>query len=175
MDLPENMQYVIFPTAWGFFGMAGHRHGLCRTCLPLRDRQRVVRHLLHGLQAPQQDPSLLVRVQRQVVAYFEGRKVEFGSDIPLSPEAIHGFALQVLEACRGVGFGHTVTYGDLAAMVGSPGAARAAGSALARNPIPLLIPCHRVIRGNGGLGGFSAPGGLALKQRLLDHELRTGA
>jgi len=166
------MQYVVFPTAWGFFGMAGLRHCVCRTCLPLPDRQGVVRHLLHGLQDPHEDRSLLVGVQRQVVAYFEGRQVEFGTDIPLSPEVIRGFALQVLQACREVGFGRTVTYGDLAARVGSRGAARAVGSALARNPIPLLIPCHRVIRSNGGLGGFSAPGGLALKQRLLDHELR---
>jgi len=165
------MRYVIFPTAWGFFGMAGDRHGICRTCLPLRDRQIVCRHLLRGLQDIEEDPAFLSKVQRQVIAYFEGGKFEFRMDLPLVLDGLSDFARQVLQACRKVGPGRTITYGDLATRVGRPGAARAVGSTLARNPIPLLIPCHRIIRSDGGLGGFSAPGGTTCKQRLLLHEL----
>ena len=165
------MRYAIFPTAWGFFGIAGDRHGICRTCLPLRDRQTVYRELRRGLQDIKDDPASFAKIQQQIVAYFEDHKVGFNSDLPLIPDVTDGFAGQVLEACRKVGFGCTVTYGEMAIRIGRPNAARAVGSALGRNPIPLLIPCHRVIRSDGGLGGFSAPGGTAFKKRLLTHEL----
>jgi methylated-DNA-[protein]-cysteine S-methyltransferase len=166
------MRYVIFPTDWGFFGMAGDRHGICRTCLPLRDRQTVCQELLRGLTDWEEDPAFCAKFQRQIIAYFEGHKIDFSSDFPLIPEGIGGFGGQVLRACRKVPFGRTKTYGELAARIGRPGAARAVGSALARNPIPLLIPCHRIIRSDGNLGGFSAPGGTAFKRRLLLHERR---
>jgi len=77
---------------------------------------------------------------------------------------------QVLQACRNISFGQTRTYSDLAKQVGSPNAARAVGGVMAHNPIPLIIPCHRVLRTDGGLGGFSAPGGIAIKQKMLHHE-----
>jgi methylated-DNA-[protein]-cysteine S-methyltransferase len=76
----------------------------------------------------------------------------------------------VLEACRGIPYGRTTTYAELAAKAGNPRAARAAGSAMSHNPIPIIIPCHRVLHTGGGLGGFSAPGGLSLKERLLAME-----
>ena len=75
-----------------------------------------------------------------------------------------------MTACRDIRFGQTVSYGRLAEMAGKPGAARAVGRALAKNPLPLIIPCHRVICANGKIGGFSAPGGVTLKKRLLQLE-----
>jgi len=80
------------------------------------------------------------------------------------------FVQEVLHACRKIAFGQTMTYAGLAKQVGSPNAARAVGSALASNPIPLIIPCHRVLRTDGGLGGFSAPGGTDTKRKMLRHE-----
>ena len=79
------------------------------------------------------------------------------------------FAQAVLAAVRGVGWGTTRTYGDIAREIGRPGAARAVGGALGRNPVPLLIPCHRIL-GRGSWGGFTATGGLELKRRLLALE-----
>jgi O-6-methylguanine DNA methyltransferase len=78
----------------------------------------------------------------------------------------------VYRALRGVKRGRTVTYGELAARAG--GGPRAVGGALAANPVPLIVPCHRVVRADGGCGGFSAPGGVALKRRMLELERRCG-
>lgn len=85
-------------------------------------------------------------------------------DTRLSP-----FARAVLAACRAIPRGEVRTYGELAAQIGKPGAARAVGGALRRNPVPLLIPCHRVIRGDGAIGEFNM-GGPAVKRRLLQRE-----
>jgi len=90
-------------------------------------------------------------------------------------EATLASGRKVLRACRNIPHGQTATYGALAARVGSPAAARAVGGAMAANPIPLIIPCHRVLRADGGLGGFSTTGGTATKQRLLQHERLTCA
>ena len=80
------------------------------------------------------------------------------------------FARRVLAACRRIPYGQTLSYAELAAAAGSPGAARAVGSVMAQNRLPLLIPCHRVVGSRGKLGGFSAPGGLETKVRLLELE-----
>ncbi len=99
--------------------------------------------------------------------YFAGKPVDFGKvDVDLSRFA--DFTVKVLEAVRCVPYGKTVSYKQLAQMVGSPLAARAVGQALGCNPVPIVVPCHRVLSSDGGLGGFS--GGLEWKKRLLDLE-----
>ncbi len=80
------------------------------------------------------------------------------------------FTKQVLTACRNIGFGWTISYSGLAKKLGRPAAARAVGTALAKNPLPLIIPCHRIVRCDGKIGGFSAPDGKELKTKLLKHE-----
>ena len=85
-------------------------------------------------------------------------------------DGLSPFYKSVLTACKFVRFGQTINYGELAKKAGRPSSARAVGNALARNPLPLIIPCHRVIRSDGSLGGFSALGGLSLKRKLLAHE-----
>lgn len=104
----------------------------------------------------------------QVQAYFAGEAVSFSIDWDLSGLSV--LAGEVLTRCAAIPLGETMTYGALAQAVGHPRAARAVGSIMAGNPIPLIIPCHRVLRSDGGLGGYSAPGGPHLKKMLLQHE-----
>lgn len=92
----------------------------------------------------------------------------FGGPVDLA--RVGPFEREVLAALRRIPAGEVRTYGDIARAVGQPGAARAVGTACARNPVPLLIPCHRVVRSDGGLGGYSLTGGVGLKRRLLDAE-----
>jgi methylated-DNA-[protein]-cysteine S-methyltransferase len=161
--------YTLFTTQWGFFGLAGGEQGVCRACLPLPSRDEAQRQLLAGVTRATEDPAPFRTLEPRIVSYFEGRQV-YLVDVPVYLDGLAGFTRLVLEACRKIGFGQTVTYGDLARTIGNPRASRAAGGALGRNPIPLIIPCHRVIRSTGGLGGFSAPGGIQYKDRLLQHE-----
>jgi methylated-DNA-[protein]-cysteine S-methyltransferase len=110
-----------------------------------------------------------------VLRLMKGEPEHF-EDVELDISALPDFERLVLEATRGIPPGETRTYGELAAAIGSPGAARAVGRALGRNPIPIIIPCHRILAAGGRSGGFSAPGGSATKLRLLSLEgaSRTG-
>ncbi len=203
------MQYVIFKTGWGYFGLAGTngtmpdnrprrvlnsrgtatavnaaRGGngkreladsvVLRTCLPLPDRRRAEQELLEALGPARDrarfDKDLLPDLQQRIAAYFEGEPVDFSTDPAINLDGLSRWDHKVLLACRKIPSGRTTTYGELAVRIGHSGAARAVGSALARNPIPLIIPCHRVLRTDGHLGGFSAPGGVTTKQKLLRHE-----
>lgn len=94
------------------------------------------------------------------------------TDLPLDLDDATPFQRRVLEACRKIPAGTTVTYAELARRCRSPGAARAVGNTMARNRFPLIIPCHRVVASGGKLGGYSAPDGLDMKRRLLDAEAR---
>lgn len=125
-----------------------------------------------GAPQPPETP-LLQEACRQLEAYFAGRRQAF--DLPLSFAGLPPFfqtVLGVLEAQ--VPFGKTVSYGQLAALCARPGAARAVGSAMGRNPLPILVPCHRVLPGDGRLGQYSA-GGAEIKERLLALERRLTA
>jgi methylated-DNA-[protein]-cysteine S-methyltransferase len=98
--------------------------------------------------------------------YLDGRRRDF--DVPVDLRLAHGFRRTVLDVMREVGYGHTVSYGRLAASAGSPRAARAVGTACATNPVPLVVPCHRIVRGDGSLGRYR--GGADIKVRLLALE-----
>ena len=111
-------------------------------------------------------PRRLDDVARQLDDYFAGRARGF--EVPVDLRLAHGFRRTVLEHLPDVRYGRTVSYGQLAAQVGSPGAARAVGSACATNPLPLVIPCHRVVLGDGSPGGYV--GGPEIKRVLLDLE-----
>ncbi|RMF93135.1 MAG: methylated-DNA--[protein]-cysteine S-methyltransferase [Planctomycetota bacterium] len=110
------------------------------------------------------------RLLRKVTAYALGDLRAWSADLPLAPSRETPFRRRVWEACRTIPFGQVRTYRELACEIGSPRAARAVGAALGANPLPLVIPCHRVVRGDGTLGGYSAPGGLAVKSWLLAFE-----
>lgn len=166
----ESLKYTTFKTSWGYFGLAGSDCTLFRTCLPMRDRQKAESCLLKDLPAAQYDRDYFRPLQEQVIAYFEGARVDFSPDIPILLEGLSCFTRLVLAACRQIRFGEVVTYSGLAKKTRRPRTARAVGNVLARNPLPLIIPCHRVIRSDGKMGGFSAPGGTTMKKRLLELE-----
>jgi methylated-DNA-[protein]-cysteine S-methyltransferase len=109
------------------------------------------------------------RLVEDVQAYLYGQAVDL-SVYPVDLTNQPPFRRRVQEACRLVPYGQTTSYAALAARAGNPLAVRAAGSAMRHNPVPLLVPCHRVLHRDGGLGGFSAPGGSNLKERLLALE-----
>ncbi|MEY2457033.1 MAG: methylated-DNA-[protein]-cysteine S-methyltransferase, partial [Acidimicrobiaceae bacterium] len=112
-------------------------------------------------------PARLDAVRRQLDEYFDGRRTEF--DLDVDWRLSHGFRRIVLEQLYShVHFGEVVSYLDLARAVGNPKASRAVGTAMATNPVPIVVPCHRVLRTGGGLGGYG--GGLPMKQHLLTLE-----
>jgi len=165
----KSAEFTVFKTKWGYFGLAASDNALLRTCLPLPNPDDVKSLLLNGLPAAKDNKNLFKDLQSQIIAYFEGSPVNFNK-IHLSLDHYSSFSRKVLSVCQDVTYGKTTTYAQLAKKADSPLAARAIGGAMAKNPMPLIIPCHRVLRTDGQLGGFSAPGGLATKQKLLNHE-----
>ena len=195
--MKNSAKYTIFRTKWGFFGLLGVENGLFCAHLPCRRQEQVENGLLvslrkfgaaEGPSGPAQGESRMVErledckferglfgeLQEKIKAYFEGEPVEFGSDVPVVLDGYSEFGKKVLDVCRKIKYGQTLSYGQLAKMAGRANAARAVGGILGRNRLPLIIPCHRVIRGDGGMGGFSAEGGVEMKQKMLDLERKGG-
>jgi methylated-DNA-[protein]-cysteine S-methyltransferase len=167
---PQPVYYTIFNTEWGCFGLAATEDGLIRTHLPGPNPEKIKARLLKNLPAARHSHWLLNPLQQQIIAYFRGARVDFFADIPIVLDELSQFTQRVLMACRKIPFGQTVSYLELAKKVRCPSGSRAVAGALAKNPLPLIIPCHRVICSNGSLGGFSAIGGVRLKKRLLKLE-----
>ena len=114
-------------------------------------------------------PPAVAAAIEGIVALLQGQARDL-AEVPLDMEALPAFDRRVYELARLVTPGHTLTYGELARQLGEPGAARRVGQALGRNPFPLVVPCHRVLAAGGHAGGFSAPGGVETKLRLLAIE-----
>jgi methylated-DNA-[protein]-cysteine S-methyltransferase len=114
------------------------------------------------LRAPERTDA----VRRELEAYFDRKLKSF--DLRIDWSLVRGFTLGVLKATAGVPFGHVATYGEMAASAGSPRAARAAGNALHINPIPIMVPCHRIVPASGGIGKYG--GGVERKKFLLELE-----
>ena len=158
-----------FSTPVGPMTITATARGVVRVLLPGEAKSK----RLHGLLAESGAAATAARAhadraRREIVEYLAGRRRTFTAPVDLAgaPE----FHVKVYRALRGIPSGRTMTYGQLAARVGSPRAARAVGQAMAANPVPILVACHRVV-GAGGLGGYG--GGLALKRRLLALESAT--
>jgi len=154
-------------TRAGWVGLAFSEQGLVELRFPVPCRDEA----LQGLQAGFPDAPLLPdnvwgSAQDQLRRYFAGERVDF--DVPLDLHSHTPFRRRVWEVARRIPHGQTRSYSWVAQEIGAPKAYRAVGSALAANPVPIIIPCHRVLRSDGSLGGFG--GGLALKQRLLEME-----
>jgi methylated-DNA-[protein]-cysteine S-methyltransferase len=113
-----------------------------------------------------ESPTKLDEVRRELDRYFEGRLQDF--ELPLDWQLTQGFYRKVLRATARIPYGQTRSYKQMATKAGSPRAVRATGSALGSNPLPIIVPCHRVLRTGGALGGYG--GGLDTKQALLELE-----
>ena len=148
---------------WGWIGLAWSEQGLVKVTLPQPTETETRRQLPRAsgsLQPSGLDVAAFVDKLRR---YFSGEAVGF--DEPLDPEVGTAFQKRVWTLTRAIPRGTTRTYGELALEAGSPGAARAVGQAMARNPWPIVVPCHRVVGHAGGLTGFG--GGLGMKERML--------
>lgn len=164
--------YLIFETAGGFCGIGWNGAGITRFQLPARSADATQRNLLRRLPGagPGSPPPAVLDAIAAVKRYFQGERIDF-SDVPLDLDEQSGFFQQIYAAARRIAWGHTTTYGTLAKELGAgPESARDVGQAMARNPIPLIIPCHRVLAAGGKVGGFSAPGGASAKIRMLELE-----
>jgi len=163
-------------TAYGWVAIAATRQGVLLVTLPtVSEREAIARAgealgrpFAELLGAPQesQAAALLAQLCRDMADYFAGKPVDFSSyplDLSGSP-----FVEAVRAAVRAIPYGQTRSYGEVAAAVGRPGAARAVGQVMAKNPVPVLIPCHRVVGATNHLHGFG--GGLPLKERMLRME-----
>jgi len=163
--------YLIFETAGGFCGIAWNNVGITRFQLPTKSAAAERTLLRRVPDAERGAPTLeVVEAVAAVKRYFEGEETDF-SGFRLDLGEQDPFFEQIYAAARRVGWGQTTTYGTLAKELGAgPEAARDVGQAMAKNPVALLIPCHRVLAAGSKIGGFSAPGGSAAKIRMLALE-----
>ncbi|GGL83948.1 methylated-DNA--protein-cysteine methyltransferase [Streptomyces fumigatiscleroticus] len=168
----QQVVWAVVGTGIGPLLLAATRKGLVSVVFHATDevRDRMLDRLASRLGTePVEAPGspLLAEAIRQVEAYFAGERRDF--DLPLDWSLISGFHREVLrELASGVPYGTVVGYGDLAGRVGQPGAAQAVGLAMGANPLPVVVPCHRVVESDGGIGGFG--GGLETKRKLLALE-----
>jgi methylated-DNA-[protein]-cysteine S-methyltransferase len=163
------MVYGVWTTAWGPMGAVASARGLCRVVLPhyQADDLRALLAFEHPGSIEAADAfAELTELSR---AYCNGRPADF-VDIVCDLPSEKTFTGRVLRCCRRIPYGQTQSYSSLAAAAGKDGSARAVATVMGKNRLPLVIPCHRVIYANGGLGGFSAPGGVELKRRMLALE-----
>jgi methylated-DNA-[protein]-cysteine S-methyltransferase len=170
---------AVFPTAAGWMVLATSLERPCRVLMGLPSEDAAIRawseiapteELAHAVAAKSSTAGRAVaRLRDRLQRYFDGQREDF-ADVSLPPLWHTDFAVRVVHELRSLGFGHKISYGELAQRAGAPRAARAVGSVMANNPVPILVPCHRVLASCGRLGGFSAPTGARFKQWLLDLE-----
>ncbi len=167
------VSYRTISTPFGFVAFVAGARGLRRVYLPEKSEAAMQRAVTRDYKEATEDPRLLPELAAQLRAYFEGKQVEF--DVRLDCAEAGAFHARVWNSCRKVGYGQTTTYKGLATKVGQPNAARAVGNAMGANPFPIVVPCHRVLKSDGSLGGYSGSQGLAFKRRLLEMESRPNA
>ena len=175
------MKTLVFETLWGWCGAQLSERGVLAFRLPVESQARAQEILSPAIGAQAFDlaatPGRISAaldnrhagdLVEQTRAYFEHRLKDF--DLALDWSGRTGFHRKIWSALREVAYGETTTYGELAERAGCSRAVRAVGGAMRANPIPLIVPCHRVVGAGGALRGFSAEGGVAVKQRLLEFE-----
>ena len=159
------MMYVsFFKTGLGTGAVMATSQGVCRVELPGAVLDLILAEITAG------EPSAVTEhAARLLSKYFSGSRETF-ADVPVDLASMTIFRARILTLIRLIPYGEVKSYGEVAVIAGMPQAARAIGGAMAANPVPIIIPCHRVVAGNGGLTGYSAPGGLQLKKILLKLE-----
>ena len=163
--------FALFDTAIGSCAIAWGERGILGVQLPEPDATRTRARMRRRFPDARESapPALVQQVIDGIVALIGGQAVDF-SDVALDMEQLPAFPRRVYEVVRAIPCGATLTYGEIAKRLGVPVEARDVGEAMGRNPFPIIVPCHRVLAAGGKLGGFSAPGGVATKRRLLAIE-----
>lgn len=170
--MDNNVFYSIFETKMGFCCIAGNSRYIYHVILPEKSTSEIRKKILTAFPKATYDDLCRTDIQKLIQKYFQGRKVDFDS-VKIRLDNLPQFTKTILNACRKITYGKTCTYSDLAEIAGRHNAARPTGSALAKNPVPLIIPCHRIIRSDGKTGGFSAGQGPAFKKKMLEMEKST--
>lgn len=168
---------LVFESPFGWIGLAADHGQIVRVVFGHRSYQSLQSHLpTSRLGVTDETAEMLQDLRERLLTFTTGTLDDF-QDVPVSLTHLTGFQRRVLQACRQIPVGQTRSYGQLAQQAGSPRAARAVGTVMANNHVPLIIPCHRVIAAGGKLGGFSAPTGTRLKRRLqrLEQEMVANA
>jgi methylated-DNA-[protein]-cysteine S-methyltransferase len=169
----EPVHHHVFDTAMGPCGVAWNARGLVAMQLPEASRAATEQRLARRSQSAGADepPAWVAALIADIGRYLAGEEVDF-SAVAVDLSGLDPFRQRLYEAMRALSWGHTTTYGELARQLGSMDweGAREVGEAMGRNPVPVVIPCHRVLAAGGKLGGFSAPGGAATKAKLLALE-----
>lgn len=163
--------FALFDTVLGLCAVLWSGRGIASVQLPERDETvlRAVLRKRYPTALETEPPENVRRAVAEMKALLAGDAHDFG-DVALDLESLSDFNRKVYAVARAIPPGATLTYGEVAARLGDKALARAVGQALGENPIPLIIPCHRVLAAGGKAGGFSAPGGSATKLRLLSIE-----
>lgn len=164
------IRWTEFESPFGPTFVAATPKGVLRLRWGVEDPEEVAESLTEDfpLWGVKRAPDRLEDPVTQIQSYFAGERREFALSVDLT--GLTPFQQSVLDAAAEIPFGRTVPYGELAERLGKPDASRAVGSALGRNPVPIVIPCHRVVRSDGGLGGYTA--GTGYKEQLLELEAR---
>ena len=162
-----DVAYAFVDSPFGKFLVASTRKGLVTLAFHPESAEDVLADLAKRV-SPRvlEAPSELDAIRRELDEYFEGRRRDF--ETPLDWRLIHGFSERVLRATARIPYGGVSTYRDVAARAGNPRAMRAAGNALGSNPLPIVVPCHRVVRTGGAIGNYG--GGTDMKKALLTLE-----
>ncbi len=162
-----DIAYTEHDTPVGRLLLAATPRGLVRVTFPVESPETALEQLAEKV-SPRilESPAQLDEVRRELDSYFAGRLRDF--EVPLDWQLTHGFYRKVLRATNRIPYGKTRSYSEMARSAGSPRAVRATGTALGSNPLPIIVPCHRVLRSGGALGGYG--GGLPTKQALLELE-----
>jgi methylated-DNA-[protein]-cysteine S-methyltransferase len=162
----QQLFYSVFKTAAGWVGILGSSAGLVRITLPEPSEKEAVSSLGDNFSKSTLSPYHFEDLIKRFQTYFSGRRADFPDILDLSEAT--SFQREVWEVARRIPYGQTRSYAWVAGQLGKLGAARAVGQALGKNPLPIIIPCHRVLASSGSLGGFS--GGLEMKKYLLTME-----
>lgn len=161
-------QWQLLTGKFGCIAVVERADQLVRVCYKCTSKQCVAAVAQHHPRATRQTTPLIAAAVRQLTEYFAGHLRNF--DLPLATGSLSPFAINVYQRLLKVPYGSVISYGELAVLAGSPRAARAVGRVMAANPLPLLVPCHRVVNADGRLGQYSAAEGTITKALLLELE-----
>ena len=167
MKKADALTFAVCETCLGWTGVIGSANGLKKVILPLKSKEAVLGQISsYGCEAGNHDAACFAELTDRMKRYFDGEPVDFADKLDLAGTT--RFQQRVWLTVRSIPRGETRSYGWVANQLGLPKAARAVGQALGRNPVPIVIPCHRVIASDGKLGGFG--GGVEIKKLLLKLE-----